>query len=91
MTGTVDDNRRFINIDIFHPGGSNVWLFGVCYIVFAPQIRTPGKYLIGDNAYVNTPYMATPYKQGSVFEDDYNFYHSQLHINVECAFGMLMK
>ena len=54
MTGTVDDNRRFINIDIFHPGGSNVWLFGVCYIVFAPQIRTPGKYLIGDNAYTAT-------------------------------------
>ena len=35
--------------------------------------------------------MVTPYRQGDVLEDNYNFYHSQLRINVECAFGMLVK
>jgi len=50
-----------------------------------------GLCLFGDNAYINTKYMATPYpnvKQGS--KDAYNFYHSQLRICVECAFGMLV-
>ena len=51
----------------------------------------PGLCLFGDNAYVNTKYMATPnpnVKQGS--KDAYNFYHSQLRIFIECAFGMLV-
>jgi DDE superfamily endonuclease len=34
--------------------------------------------------------MATPYKSVSEdLKDSYNFYHSQLRINIECAFGML--
>jgi hypothetical protein len=44
--------------------------------------------LFGDNAYINTKFMATPYsgtKGGT--RDAYNFYHSQLRINIECAFG----
>ena len=95
MTGTVDDQRRFIDIDISHPGATSD------YLAFATSslhrkleqglLLSPGKYLFGDNAYVNTMYMVTPYRQGDVLEDNYNFYHSQLRINVECAFGMLVK
>jgi hypothetical protein len=52
----------------------------------------PGLVLFGDNAYVNTPYMATPYRGvSSGPEDAYNFYHSQLRISIECAFGMLVQ
>ncbi|KAL7477054.1 hypothetical protein ACHAW6_006566 [Cyclotella cf. meneghiniana] len=52
--------------------------------------------LFGDNAYLNCPYMATPFTNVSgdpnrVQEDSYNFYHSQLRIRVECAFGMLVQ
>ena len=44
-----------------------------------------------DNAYVNTSFMATPFKgSNSGVKDAYNFYHSQLRINIECAFGMLV-
>ena len=55
-----------------------------------------GYVLFGDNAYLNTPYMATPFTNVSgdpnrVAEDSYNFYHSQLRIRVECAFGMLVQ
>lgn len=55
-----------------------------------------GKVLFGDNAYLNTQYMATPYTNVSGNEeyrtrDDYNFYHSQLRIRVECCFGMLVQ
>ena len=46
----------------------------------------------GDNAYLNSPYMATPHS-GSVsgVKDAYNFYHSRCCIQVECAFGMLTE
>jgi hypothetical protein len=55
-----------------------------------------GKVLFGDNAYLNTHYMATPYTNVSgneehVTKDDYNFFHSQLRIRVECCFGMLVQ
>ena len=47
--------------------------------------------LFGDNAYVQTPYMCTPWKAVSGgSKDAFNFYHSQLRINIECAFGMLV-
>jgi hypothetical protein len=45
--------------------------------------------IFGDNAYLNTPYIATPY-QGTWsigIRDSYNFFHSQLRIHNEC-FGM---
>ena len=52
----------------------------------------PGLCLFGDNAYINTQYMATPYKNIALGpKDTCNFYHSQLRIRVECAFVMLTK
>lgn len=51
----------------------------------------PGICLFGDNAYVNSSYMATPYRNISLGpEDDCNFFRSQLRINIECAFVMLV-
>ena len=52
--------------------------------------------LFGDNAYLNTKYMETPYtnvagNDAQRTKDDYNFYHSQLRIRVGCAFGMLVQ
>ena len=52
--------------------------------------------LFGDNAYLNTSYMATPFTNvagdpNRVAKDSYNFYHSQLRIRVECAFGILVQ
>jgi hypothetical protein len=53
-------------------------------------LLAPGLCLFGDNAYLNTPYMATPYSGtsgGSM--DSYNFYHSQVRTRIECTFGIL--
>jgi hypothetical protein len=49
----------------------------------------------GNNAYLNLFFMATPYSNVSgnpnkKSKDNYNFFHSQLRIRVECAFGMLV-
>ena len=50
----------------------------------------PGLCFFGDNAYLNTQYMATPYSAVSAgTKAAYNFYHSQLRIRIECTFGML--
>jgi hypothetical protein len=54
-----------------------------------------GYILFGNNAYLNSFFMATPYSNVSgnpnkKSEDNYNFFHSQLRIRVECAFGMLV-
>jgi hypothetical protein len=51
-----------------------------------------GLCLFGDNAYLNSPFMATPYSGvGSGAKDAYNFYHSQIRIRIECTFGMLTE
>ena len=58
--------------------------------------NNPRFVLFGDNAYLNSLFMATPYPNVSgdpekKTKDDYNSFHSQLHIRVECAFGMLVQ
>ena len=35
--------------------------------------------------------MATPYQTPNTAKANYNFYHSQLRINVECAFSMFLQ
>jgi hypothetical protein len=55
-----------------------------------------GLVLFGDNAYLNSRFMATPYPNvagdpNKKSQDDYNFYHSQLRIRIECVFGMLVQ
>ena len=62
---------------------------------FNKKLQTPGflasgLVLFGDNAYVSNATMATPYKgvkEG--VKDDYNYFHSQLRIQIEMTFGML--
>jgi len=40
---------------------------------------------------VSTEYMATPYKKAySGVKSDYNYFHSQVRITIECTFGMLV-
>jgi hypothetical protein len=47
--------------------------------------------LFGDNAYLNSKFMVTPFPNvSSRSKDDFNFFQSQLCIQVECAFGMLV-
>ena len=63
-------------------------------------VAAPGLCLFGDNAYINQSYMATPFPnvatsaevdEVSRERDAYNFYHSQVRIKIECAFGMLIN
>ncbi len=45
--------------------------------------------IFGDNAYLNSKFMVTPFPNvSSGNKYDFIFFHSQLHIQVECAFRM---
>ena len=53
-----------------------------------------GCVLFGDNAYLKSLFMVTPFTNvagnpNKKSQDNYNYFHSQLRIRVECAFGML--
>ena len=93
--GTCDDKCRFLDIEIRHPGSASDYLAfatsNLKAMLEVPGFLAPGLVLFGDNAYANTPYMVTPYKGNvSETEDAFNFYHSQLRIQIECAFGRLV-
>ena len=95
LQAICDAECQFLDIDIGHPGATSD------YLAFATSsfhgklengLLAEGLCIFGDNAYVNRSYMATPFKAvSSGSKDDYNFYHSQLRIKIECAFGMLVN
>ncbi len=92
----VSDARgKFIDISIAYPGStSDVLAFegSKLHEKLEDGILAEGLCLFGDNAYINTKYMATPYSgMNGKSHDSYNFYHSQLRIKVECAFGMFTE
>ena len=93
----VSDRRgRILEVFIMYPGSTSDCLAfegSTLYQKLKSQgFLAPGLCLFGNNAYLNAPYMATPYTGGAAGSvDAYNFYHSQLRIRVECAFGMLTE
>ena len=85
-----DSRGKFLEVSIVYPGSTSDCLAFEGMSLFSrleSGLLAPGLCLFGDNAYLNSIYMATPYSAVSGgSKDAYNFYHSQLHI--ECAFGM---
>ena len=96
MQGICDHQRRFTYVDISHPAStSNFLSFGsssICKLIKSPRFLAPGLLIYGDSVYVNIPVMTSPWKAVSRRKKDtFNFYHSQIRINIECAFGMLVN
>lgn len=93
----VSDARgRILDISIKCPGSaSDLFAFEnstLCKNLETKGFLAEGLCLFGDNAYVNKPYMATPFLHTtSGPRDSYNFFHSQLRIRVECCFGILTR
>jgi hypothetical protein len=83
LQAVCDAKGRFIDVCIGHPGSTSDYLAfctsSLKYKLEHPGFLKRGLCLFGDNAYVNTNYMATPFKACySGEKDDYNFYHSQV-------------
>ena len=101
MLAVCDARRRFLDVEIRHPGSTSDYLAFALSTLHQklegknPHDETlpflcPGVAVYGDNAYVNTLYMVVPFKSvSSGPKDAFNFYHSQLRINIECALACL--
>jgi len=94
LQAVCDARGRFLDMSIVFPGSSSDCLAfegSSLYQRLEEGILADGLCLFGDNAYINAKYMATPYSGVSGgTKDSYNFYHSQLRIRIECAFGMFV-
>ena len=96
MQAVCDAKRRFLDVSIKNPGSASDFLsFATSPLhgkLRQDGFLAEGICLFGDNAYVNTSYMVTPYLNVSKgVRDDFNYFHSQLRINIENAFGMLVN
>lgn len=81
MQGICGPDKKFLDITCKHPGSASdftMWLdSSLRKKLESPNFLKPGLVLYGDNAYVNTPEMVTPFKSVSKGpKDNYNFYHS---------------
>lgn len=95
MQGLCDSEGRFLDVTVAHPASfSDFLVFSDTKLyrrLEEPNFLAKGLIILGDLAYVNCRYFATPFKSvSSGPKDAYNFYHSQLRIKIECAFGMLV-
>jgi hypothetical protein len=89
-----DVRGKLLDISIMFPGSTSDCLAFEGMSLYSKMLESgflaPGLCLFGDNAYINAMFMATPFAGVSGgTKDAYNFYHSQLRIRIECAFGML--
>ena len=91
----ADCRGRFLDMSIRYPGSTSDCLAfesSDLYGRLSNGLLAEGLCLFGDNAYLNSPFLATPYPNvSSGYKDAYNFFHSQLRIRVECAFGMFVQ
>lgn len=95
LQGVCDARRRFLDVSISHPASASDYLAFITSSLYQKLTSVdtalpPGYCLYGDNAYVNDSFMAVPFPNtASGPKDSYNYYHSQVRINIECAFGVL--
>jgi DDE superfamily endonuclease len=85
----ADKRGRLLDISIKYGGSSSDCLaFEASDLCRRLEngLMHPGLVLFGDNAYINTQYMATPFPNvSSGGKDDYNFYHSQVSYCCLCV------
>ena len=90
------NKRRSLDIVISYPVRTSDYLdFGtspICDLLEKLGFLCEGLTIFGDNAYVNKPYTTSPFKAVNLGpKDAYSYYHSQVRIKIECAFGILVR
>ena len=97
LQAICDDKHRFIDVNVGHTGAFSDYLAYSTSDIYkriegGTDFIKPGYSLYGDAAYSNTKHMIVPFKnvkRGP--KDAFNFYQSQVRINIECSFGMLVN
>ena len=89
LLGVCDSMRQFTYILDQHPVSASDYLAFVTsslYVQFTEGEGIPNR----NKAYVNDTYLAVPFSNTSNGpRDSYNYYHSQVRINIKCSFGVL--
>ena len=96
MQAICDYNGRFLEVWIGNPASSSDFISFIRSSMYEklskPDFLAKGLVIFGDNAYTNGDFMVSPYKGAKVgIKDDFNFFHSQVRITIERAFGMLVQ
>jgi hypothetical protein len=83
MQAVCDARCRFVDVSIQHPASALDFLAFITSNLYTRlyhnNILAPGLTLYGNNAYVNSCFMAVPFPNvGSGPKDDYNYFHSQV-------------
>lgn len=96
LQGVCDHKWRFLEVWIAHPAATSNFLSFITskfnQKLETPGYLAPGLVLFGDNACISNDYMVTPCKGATRgLKDDFKVFHSQLQINIECTFGMLVN
>jgi len=95
VQAACDAQCRFVFAALAAPGGANdISAFRKTELNTYIQNLPLGKYVIGDNAYVCTENLLTPFsgsEKNDKQKDAYNFYLSQIRIRIEMSFGRLVN
>ena len=97
MQVICDSEMKFMWIDIQWGGSTSDYLAWVTSTLCmdlesnSDKLLCTGMTLVGDNVYVKSKYMSMPLKGAQHgYNDAYNFYLSQVWINIKQAFGSLV-
>ena len=93
LQAVCDSERRFLDFSILNPGSASDYLSFISSELYRSFCGTPkflkaGLTIYGDNAYINNHYMTVPFPNAVGVKDDFNYYHSQVRMNIECTFGI---
>jgi hypothetical protein len=95
VQAACDSQCRFVFAALAAPGGTNdIAAFRKTKLHDIAAKLPLGKYIIGDNAYICTEHILTPFpgeQKKQAHKDAYNFYISQLRVRIELAFGRLVS
>jgi hypothetical protein len=95
IQAACDYRCRFVSVCVAAPGSTNdIVAFRKTSLNRLVQNLPLGKYIIGDNAYVCSEHLLTPFAGAERQErkhDNYNFYVSQLRIRIEMTFGWMTE
>ena len=95
IQASCDYRCCFVSVCVAAPGSTNdIVAFRKTSLNCLVQNLPLGKYIIGDNAYVCSEHLLTPFAGAARQErkhDNYNFYVSQLQIQIKMAFGWMTE
>ena len=93
IQAACDHRCRFLDVTVAAPGGVNdISAFRKTNLHQMIDEFPAGKFIIGDNAYVCSEHLLTPFAGDDKKipkKDAYNFYINQLRIKIEQAFGAM--